>query len=87
MDFTTWMIRVQEKIREQCDIDIDDLPDFPYRDSFDAGDTPEICADEVLEENGLLYPEDEEDEEIIDEDDEPGSDAGRSEFYSPTKRL
>lgn len=48
MNFEDWKKEVNSIILEKTGIDMDDLPDWMSRDSFDSGSTPEEAAAECL---------------------------------------
>ena len=53
MNFMKWMDRVNDIIQGRSGVGVLDLPDFAYRDAYDAGESPSEVAEEVLEENGF----------------------------------
>lgn len=53
--FDVWKWHVSEKIREICGFEADDLTDYPYRESYDAGEHTSFVAYEVLRANGYFH--------------------------------
>jgi hypothetical protein len=49
VSFDEWMARVDEAIVRKVGVASSDLPDFTYRDVFDAGSTPEEAADAAID--------------------------------------
>ena len=41
MDFDNWMEMVNDAVEAYCGLSRDDLPDYPYRDCYDAGESPQ----------------------------------------------
>lgn len=52
--FEAWMQRVDRHIQSRVSLSADDLPDYCYRDSFDAGLLEIEAAREVLDAAGFL---------------------------------
>lgn len=48
LDFQVWMDDMDEILDDACGFTHLDLPDWNYRDAFDAGRTPADCLDEIL---------------------------------------
>lgn len=48
--FAAWLKKVDSAISRTVGLNLLDLPDFPYRDEFDAGADPREVAARVLEE-------------------------------------
>lgn len=49
MTFEQWMEQVDMHLLRMCGCMASDLPDYAYRDAFDAGETPEHVAAAVIE--------------------------------------
>jgi hypothetical protein len=47
--FEQWLRKVNYHLIQQCGMVSDDLPDRPYRDMYEGGDSPEDAATEALE--------------------------------------
>lgn len=47
-DFATWLVRVNRLVEDAIGVSIDSLPDWHYRDAFDAGVTPNQAARMVI---------------------------------------
>jgi hypothetical protein len=61
--FQTWMADVRRMARKYLGVELESLPELPYRDGFDIGDTPaEFYVGAVLDAAALLNikPEDRE---------------------------
>lgn len=58
MQFQQWMEKVNERVLQIAQVDVLDLPDYPFRDSFDGGETPDEVARDLLEENGFDFEAD-----------------------------
>jgi hypothetical protein len=50
--FQFWMTVIDSDLIEAVGVGVDDLPDFAYRDHFDAGFTPTMTALIIRSENG-----------------------------------
>lgn len=53
MTFEQWMEQVDHCLLRMCGCMSSDLPDYAYRDAFDAGDTPEQVSAAVIEQEVL----------------------------------
>jgi hypothetical protein len=51
--FEDWKREVDREVERRIGLSSDDLPDYCYRDAYDAGDAPEDVAIEVLAEAGF----------------------------------
>jgi hypothetical protein len=47
--YRAWMTEVDRALERMCGLASDELPDYGYRDAFDAGEPPGEVATEVLE--------------------------------------
>jgi hypothetical protein len=52
--FRAWLRRLDAELLALCGLERDDLPDYPYRDAFDAGDAPGEAAAAALEDVGFF---------------------------------
>lgn len=55
MQFQEWMNELNVFCHQTAGVDVLDLPDYPFRDSFDAGEDPKVVARDLLEENGFDF--------------------------------
>jgi hypothetical protein len=46
--FKTWMEQVNDQIYRKCGLGADDLPDWCYRDAYDARTTPRSAASQAV---------------------------------------
>jgi hypothetical protein len=49
-EFAVWLRQVDEIVQSRLALSLFDLEDMLLRDSYDAGDTPEVCVQEVVKE-------------------------------------
>ena len=54
-NFETWMIEVDRRLVVACSMGVDDLPDYSYRDAFDAGMSANEVAEEALDNAGWSF--------------------------------
>lgn len=54
-NFETWMVEVDRRLVVACSMGVDDLPDYSYRDAFDAGISASEVADEALDNAGWSF--------------------------------
>ncbi len=47
--FTPWLKKVNDIIGKRTGLDLNDLPDFCYRDAFEDGATPSQAARDAIE--------------------------------------
>lgn len=52
MEFEAWMRQVDRVLISLCGMVHRDLPDYTYRESFDAGEDPEDVVRDVLDAAG-----------------------------------
>jgi hypothetical protein len=65
--FKNWMIGVNEALYRICGMTSDDMPDYPYYDTFTSGFSPMGAAKDVLIDQGMQLEEPEEDHELMPE--------------------
>lgn len=53
MEFEQWMEQVDALLVEATGTPSDDLPDFAWRDAFDADEEPKDAVEQFLQEEGL----------------------------------
>jgi hypothetical protein len=49
MSFTIWKSLVDKIVYKHISIHLDDLPDEPYRNHYDAGITPNVMASMMID--------------------------------------
>jgi hypothetical protein len=52
--FALWLALVDKRLRNAVGVGRNDLADWAYRDSYDAGDSPAAAAAEVLRADGTF---------------------------------
>lgn len=57
MSFDEWKEEVNVEVANLIGLSADDLPDFRYRDAYDAGETPEDVARQVVEAEITIFKE------------------------------
>lgn len=53
LSYTAWKGRVDGYIENKCGLTADDLPDRNFWDSWNAGESPEDFARDMLEDEGM----------------------------------
>lgn len=53
LTFAEWMEDVNEQLLVRCGLTSDDLPDWGYRDAYDAGIAPAVAARRALKACGF----------------------------------
>ena len=46
--YAEWFARVNTLLIKDCGWGINDLPDYCYKEAYDAGDTPSECMRDVI---------------------------------------
>ena len=47
--FEQWMLKVNYYLYRKCGMGADDIPDYCYRDCYNAGDAPAEVADQAIQ--------------------------------------
>lgn len=55
MTFDEWKNKVNAEVQNLIGLSADDLPDFTYRDAFEAGESPESVAQQVVDKELELF--------------------------------
>ena len=53
--FEEWMIEVNKHLDRKCGMVADDLPDWRYRDAYNAGKQPEVAAYQAIKAARTTY--------------------------------
>lgn len=69
LTYEQWMKKVDSLIGAKTGLSVDDLADYPTRDWFESGMTPQEACQDILEGEGYL-DEDDFDDGDFDDDDE-----------------
>jgi hypothetical protein len=48
LSFEEWMVEVNKQIDRKCGMVADDLPDWRYREAYNAGKKPEVAAYQAI---------------------------------------
>ncbi len=46
--FKEWLDKANEEVKKKCGLEIDDLPDCPWREWYDSNTTPKSAANRAV---------------------------------------